>query len=61
MNLDAIRRIHNAALALGAECDSSSCVFNNGAGAIDQAKSCTLGRARALMFLHELGRDVLPE
>jgi hypothetical protein len=30
-------------------------------GAIDQAKSCTLGRARALMFLHEPGRDILPE
>ena len=54
MSLDLIRQAHDAAIALGAHCDSS-CVFNGGGGAIDQAKSATLGRARALMFLHEHG------
>jgi hypothetical protein len=57
MSLDAIRRIHDAAIALGAECDSS-CVFNAGGGAIDQVKSYTLTRAHALMFRHELGRQI---
>jgi hypothetical protein len=58
MNPDAInRQIHDAAVALGARCDSS-CVYNDGGGAIDQIKSATLGRARALMFLHELGRHI---
>jgi hypothetical protein len=59
MNLDAIRRVHDAAVALGAECDSSSCVFND-VGAIDQVKSYTRVRARTLMFLHELGREISP-
>jgi hypothetical protein len=54
MDLHAIRRVHDAAIALGAECDSSSCVFNNGGGAIDQVKSYTLTRAHALMFLQGL-------
>lgn len=59
MDLDAIRRFHDAAVALGAGCDSSSCVFND-VGAIDQVKSYTLTRAHSLMFLHELDRDILP-
>jgi hypothetical protein len=50
MDLDAIRRVHDAAIALGAECDSS-CVFNDVGGAIDQVKSYTLTRAHALMLL----------
>jgi len=62
MNPDAIRRVHDAAIALGAECHSS-CVYNdaynNGGGAIDQVKSYTQTRAHAL-FLHDLGRDILP-
>jgi hypothetical protein len=53
MNLHAIRQVHDAAIALGAECNSS-CVFNE-VGIIDQVKSATVGRARALLFLHELG------
>ena len=53
MNLDAINRVHDAAIALGAECNSS-CVFND-VGAIDQVESATVGRARVLLFLHELG------
>jgi hypothetical protein len=53
MDLDAIRRMHDAAIDLGAECDSS-CVFNNVGGAIDQLKSYTLTRAHALMFLQGL-------
>lgn len=56
MDLDAIRRVHDAAIALGAECDDS-CLFND-VGAIDQVKSCTRVRARTLMFLHELGREI---
>jgi hypothetical protein len=40
----------------GAEC-GDSCVFND-VGAIDEVKSATAGRARALMFLHALGRHI---
>lgn len=47
---DVVRQIHDAAVALGAECDDS-CVFNNGGGAIDQVKSYTLERARAFTIL----------
>lgn len=50
MKLDMARQAHDAAVALGAQCDSS-CVFNNGGGAIDQLKSYTLARARALMHM----------
>jgi hypothetical protein len=53
MNLEAIRRIHDAARALGAECNSS-CAFTAGGGAIDQAKSYTQQRAHALMLLSSL-------
>ena len=59
MSLYLYRAVHDAAIALGAHCDSS-CVFNSGGGALDQAKSATLGRARALMFLHELGQSIPP-
>lgn len=55
--MDLIRGIHDAAIALGAQCHSS-CAYNNGGGAIDQAKSHTMTRAKALMFLHELGRTI---
>lgn len=56
MDLDLIRGIHDAAIALGAGCDPS-CAFNNGGGALDQVKSHTMTRAKALMFLHELDLD----
>lgn len=56
MDLDAVKRVHDAAIALGAQCDDS-CVFGGG-GAIDQVKSYTLTRAKALMFLHDIGRSI---
>lgn len=49
MDLEALRRVHDAAIALAAQCNSS-CAFNNGAGAIDQVKSYTVERARALLL-----------
>ena len=59
MNLDAIKRLHDAAVELGgAECNDS-CVFNDGGGALDQVKSATLARSRALTMLHQLNGDIL--
>jgi hypothetical protein len=49
---DMFRQIHDAAIELGAQCDSS-CVFFN-----SPQKSYTRERARALMFLHELGHSI---
>jgi len=58
MNPDAMnRQIHDVAVALGARCDSS-CIYNDVGGAIDQVKSATLGRARALLFLRDLGHTI---
>jgi hypothetical protein len=58
MNLDALKRLHDAAVELGgAECNDS-CVFNTGGGALDQVKSATRVRARALAFLHQLSQDI---
>jgi hypothetical protein len=53
MDLDSIRRVHDAAVALGAECNPATCRFND-VGAVDQVKSCTLERARARAFLFTL-------
>jgi hypothetical protein len=54
-DIDQYRAIHDAATALGAECNSS-CVWFAGDPQVKSAKV----RARALMFLHELGRDIHP-
>lgn len=53
MDADAVRRIHDAAIELGAHCDSN-CYWNP-----SQYKSYkhTLDRARALMFLSSAARN----
>ncbi len=50
---DLVRNIHDASVALGAQCDSS-CVFNDVGGAIDQVKSYTAARDCALSFVQRL-------
>jgi hypothetical protein len=52
MDIDAIRRVHDAAIALGAQCHAS-CIFND-VGAIDQVKEYAIERARALTYLQRL-------
>jgi hypothetical protein len=49
---DMFRQIHDAAIELGAHCDASCAFYNS------PQKNYTLKRAKALMFLHELGRDI---
>ena len=52
MKTDVVRAIHDAAIALGAHCDSN-CYWNP-----SQYKSHTMTRAKAVMFLHDIGRDI---
>jgi hypothetical protein len=55
MDVGIVRQIHDAAIALGAECDPSCGFFGAPNGPM---KSATVDRARALLFLHELGRQL---
>jgi hypothetical protein len=48
MDMDAVRRVHDAAVELGAECRSGCPWFND---AQSSEKSYTLERARVLKFL----------
>jgi hypothetical protein len=54
MKREMARQAHDAAVALGAQCDDS-CVFNNGGGAIDQVMMAAIIRAKALAFLTTSG------
>lgn len=58
MRLEAVKAVHDAAVALGADCDPGSCSMWE-PFAYDY-KSHTIGRTRALMFLHELDREIPP-
>lgn len=54
--LEAVKAIHDAAVALGASCNSDSCSMWE-PFAYDY-KAATIDRAHALSLLYELGRDI---
>lgn len=53
--LEAVKAIHDAALALGASCDDNCSMWEPFSY---DYKSATIDRSRALSFLRDLGRDI---